>query len=235
MLDDALLSRAHARLTVSDGEAVLVDLDSKNGTYVNEVRLLGPARLHNGDQLRLGHTRMELAVVRSKASRSRSHIRTKAFATQVDLPHPAGEPHPGGEPHPAGEPADVLFRMLKMGRLDEAGKLLKSRVANLTANDDPLPVSHIMSRNVQEGLLTMAERSLDGIWLHRLFALHVRCDWFMTTDVQQKAQQLIRAVGKLGGDGLRAYVSHWDARSAKLSASQNRELDRLRELAGRDT
>lgn len=222
MLDDALLSRVHATLHVANDEAVLEDLDSKNGTFVNEVRIQEPAQLHNGDQLRIGHTRMELSVVRRRAHSSQSLIRTKGFVTQVD------------DVHLAGDPSDVLFRMLQMGRLDEAAKILKSRVANLTSSPEPLVVSHVMSRNVQEGLLVLAERSMDGIWLHRMLKLHVSCDWFMAVDIQQKTEQLIRAVGKLGGDGLQAYVSHWAARSTQLTAPQQQQLERIRKLASRE-
>jgi FHA domain len=222
LLDDALLSRVHARLRVSGSEVVLEDLDSKNGTYVNDVRIQEPARLHNGDRLRLGHTLMELQVIRRRARSSQSQIRTLGFSTQVDFAPPGGDP------------SDVVFRMLKMGRLDEAAKLLKSRAAQLTATNEPLPANHLMSRTIQEGLLGLTERSMDGIWLHRLFKLHVHCDWFMAADVQQKAEQLIRAVGQLGGDGLIAYISHWAAKGAELSAVQQRQLDRLGDLARRD-
>ncbi len=221
LLDDALLSRVHARFVVSDGEVTLEDLGSKNGTYVNEKRLSAPARLHNGDQIRLGHTRMKLNVLRSRARSSQAQIRTMGYATQVDAPNPITDE------------SDVLTRMLQMGRLDEAAKLVKSRVATLTANEEPLPVSHVMSRSVQEGMLGLAELTMEGIWLHRLFKLHVHCDWFMTGDVQQKTEQLVRAVGQLGGDGLVAYVEYWSANAAQLEPPAQGRLDRLRDLANR--
>jgi len=221
LLDDALLSRVHARLVVSKDEVVVEDLGSKNGTYVNEERLKGPSRLHNGDQIRVGHTRMTLAVIRRRTSSAQSRARTLGFTTQVD------------EVEPGGDPTDVLFRMVQVGRLEEAAKLLKSRVAQLTSGDPFLAVNHIMARSVQEGLLAMADQSMDGIWLHRLFKLHVRCGWFMAEGVQRRAQQLVRAVGNPGGDGLVAYMSLWAARADQLTAEQRQQLDRLTDLASR--
>lgn len=221
LLDDALLSRVHARLDVSSEEVVLEDLGSKNGTYVNGTRLEEPSRLLNGDEIRLGRTVMKLSVLRRRTSTSQSKTPTLGFNTQVD-----------SAPHGI-DPTDVLFRMLQMGRLEEAEKLIRGRVSALTSQEEPPGVSHFMSRNVQEGLLALAERTMDGIWLHRLFALHSRCGWFMDDDVQQKAQQLIRAVGHVGGDGLVAYMAHWSARASELSTQRKHQLDRLRELASR--
>jgi phosphoserine phosphatase RsbU/P len=47
------ISRAHANVTVQNGEYFLQDLDSKQGTYLNDVRV-NRARLINGDRVQLG-------------------------------------------------------------------------------------------------------------------------------------------------------------------------------------
>lgn len=53
---DAGVSRMHAALQFQDGEVVIVDLGSSNGTRVNGVELLPnrPQPLHDGDELELG-------------------------------------------------------------------------------------------------------------------------------------------------------------------------------------
>jgi DNA-binding winged helix-turn-helix (wHTH) protein len=51
--DAAGVSRHHARILVSEGEATLEDLGSKNGTYLQGTRITS-ARLSNGDEIRLG-------------------------------------------------------------------------------------------------------------------------------------------------------------------------------------
>jgi DNA-binding winged helix-turn-helix (wHTH) protein len=48
------LSRRHARIHIEEGVASLEDLESKNGTYVNQARVIGPRVLADGDQLRFG-------------------------------------------------------------------------------------------------------------------------------------------------------------------------------------
>jgi pSer/pThr/pTyr-binding forkhead associated (FHA) protein len=59
ILDVALVSRLHCRLTAADENVEVVDLSSTNGTFVND-RRIQKARLKTGDRLRIG--RVELMV-----------------------------------------------------------------------------------------------------------------------------------------------------------------------------
>jgi pSer/pThr/pTyr-binding forkhead associated (FHA) protein len=61
ILDVALVSRVHCRLTAGDDQLEVVDLKSTNGTFVNDKRI-EKARLATGDRLRVG--RVELTVER---------------------------------------------------------------------------------------------------------------------------------------------------------------------------
>jgi len=64
VVDAPLVSRVHCRLT-SDaaGHLDVEDLESTNGTFVNDERLAAPTRLEAGDRLRVG--RVELTVERA--------------------------------------------------------------------------------------------------------------------------------------------------------------------------
>jgi DNA-binding winged helix-turn-helix (wHTH) protein len=53
-LDSPTISRRHAKLTLSGDTAMLEDLGSKNGTYVNEVRVTSPVAVADGDVVRVG-------------------------------------------------------------------------------------------------------------------------------------------------------------------------------------
>jgi DNA-binding winged helix-turn-helix (wHTH) protein len=59
------VSRRHARIVADGGRFTLEDLGSKNGTYLREQRLEGPAALENGDAFRLGRTILAFRVRRS--------------------------------------------------------------------------------------------------------------------------------------------------------------------------
>ena len=61
ILDAALVSRLHCRLTAGEEKLEVEDLSSTNGTWVNDKRI-ERARLTSGDRLRIG--RVELKVAR---------------------------------------------------------------------------------------------------------------------------------------------------------------------------
>jgi hypothetical protein len=53
-INDAEISRKHARLTFQGGKYVIEDLGSTNGTFVNGQRLASPVVLKSGDVVSLG-------------------------------------------------------------------------------------------------------------------------------------------------------------------------------------
>ena len=59
IVEAALVSRLHCRITAGDEELEVVDLSSTNGTFVNDKRI-ERATLTSGDRLRVG--RVELTV-----------------------------------------------------------------------------------------------------------------------------------------------------------------------------
>ena len=66
VLDAALVSRIHCRLTTdARGDLTVEDLDSTNGTFVNDQRVSGRAVLAPGDRLRVG--RVELSVRKAES------------------------------------------------------------------------------------------------------------------------------------------------------------------------
>ena len=57
------ISRHHARIVVDGDAATVEDLGSKNGTFVGETPVDGPAPLAHGDEIRLGQLVATLRVV----------------------------------------------------------------------------------------------------------------------------------------------------------------------------
>jgi EmrB/QacA subfamily drug resistance transporter len=58
---DGEVSRVHAKVTISDRKAVIDDLHSANGTYVNGERILTTYTLAPGDQIEIGQATIELS------------------------------------------------------------------------------------------------------------------------------------------------------------------------------
>ncbi|MEA2428826.1 MAG: hypothetical protein QOF37_2454 [Thermoleophilaceae bacterium] len=103
--DDAQVSRRHARLTAQGGGAVVEDLGSTNGTFVNDQPIHSPRSLGPGDRVRVGLTVIELRSpqqVQARPSAVQPRPQLTAVGNEVlapvaeqDLPPVANVP-PGG-------------------------------------------------------------------------------------------------------------------------------------------
>ena len=90
VLHDSEVSRRHARVEpLPDGGAVLTDLDSRNGIFVDGARLEAPCMLHSGDEFRLGDT-----IVRVDAAQAT--IASAPAPTVVRREPPLGAPAASG-------------------------------------------------------------------------------------------------------------------------------------------
>lgn len=56
-INDSSVSRAHARITIAEGQAIVEDLQSKNGTSVQNQPIAGPTVLADGDEIEFGHVK----------------------------------------------------------------------------------------------------------------------------------------------------------------------------------
>lgn len=60
VIDDPYASEFHLRLGTQDGNIVLHDLGSTNGTYLNGRRVTTPTTLSKGDSIQVGRTILEV-------------------------------------------------------------------------------------------------------------------------------------------------------------------------------
>lgn len=60
VVDDPYASEFHLRLSVSNGEMIVHDLGSTNGTYVNGRRVTAPTGVGRGDSVQIGKTIFEV-------------------------------------------------------------------------------------------------------------------------------------------------------------------------------
>jgi DNA-binding winged helix-turn-helix (wHTH) protein len=81
LIDEAGVSRHHARITIDANTATLRDLGSKNGTIVNGSAVEGPVRLTDGAIILLGATALTFRIVDAigstetlTAARSRTNL-----------------------------------------------------------------------------------------------------------------------------------------------------------------
>ena len=57
--EDTFLSSRHARVWLANGQAMIEDLQSTNGTAVNDQSISSPTALRPGDRIKMGHLVVE--------------------------------------------------------------------------------------------------------------------------------------------------------------------------------
>src|SRR4051794_23845682 len=77
VVDDPAVSRRHARLELHDGTLIVTDLDSSNGTFINNAAITQPTAARRGDVVRIGDTELRLTE-QPKARRTPAARRAKA-------------------------------------------------------------------------------------------------------------------------------------------------------------
>jgi pSer/pThr/pTyr-binding forkhead associated (FHA) protein len=69
-----LISRHHCVLLVEDGYVGVRDFGSKNGTYINDERVVGERELKAGDRLNVGPLRFEVRIDHGLAAKKRPPV-----------------------------------------------------------------------------------------------------------------------------------------------------------------
>lgn len=81
-LDEKAVSHRHAMLTLTSTQCVLVDLESTNGTFVNDVKIIEPRELLAGDVIRFGNSTLGYLT---DADDEGQHTRALARVTSPNL------------------------------------------------------------------------------------------------------------------------------------------------------
>ena len=76
-IDDTTVSRKHAAITIRENSVTLEDLDSKNGTYVEGVKLTGSASIRDGQTFVLGDASILFRRSRGGSTATISRLKRK--------------------------------------------------------------------------------------------------------------------------------------------------------------
>ena len=107
-LQDEQMSRRHARVSAQGDLAIVEDLGSTNGTFVNEQPIEGPRALQAGDRIRVGLTVIELRTAQD-VQRQPSAVQPVPQLTRLsrEVLEPAPERELVQEPSATHEPTAV--------------------------------------------------------------------------------------------------------------------------------
>lgn len=143
-LQDDQMSRHHARVSAQGETAVVEDLGSTNGTYVNEQPIEGPRELRAGDRIRVGLTVLELRTAQ-EVEHQPSAVQPIPQVTRLSqgvlepVPEQELEPEPTSAPGFAVEetapgfvPAEVSDDPQARSDYEAVARLVDSRVKSQT-------------------------------------------------------------------------------------------------------
>lgn len=134
-LGDLTISRRHAELTPDEGNWIINDLRSANGTYVNGIRIEAPYLLNPGDQIRTGATIFVFGRTRPKKASSVRMVRQDQLEASVEKVIASNDdsvvlavPEPSAQ---AVQQLSVLYEMMQLtGSIFDRKELL-GRVMDL--------------------------------------------------------------------------------------------------------
>ena len=106
VINDAEISRRHARLTFQGGKYVLEDLGSTNGTFVNGQRLAGPRVLKTGEVVSFGE-QIVLVFEASNVDPGATMVSPRAAAVP-SVSRPANPPPPPPAEYAGSIPASPV-------------------------------------------------------------------------------------------------------------------------------
>ncbi len=122
VLNNAYTSRAHARISPApDGHAIVEDLESSNGTFVNNEAVHGATKMSPGDDLLVG---VSVFTLRTEVQIDRRTTAIRNFPLALAAPQPSREMSALGEP--AKSP-----QMSELERLLDVNVKFRARTAPL--------------------------------------------------------------------------------------------------------
>jgi hypothetical protein len=210
-LDDALVSRRHAMLSVH-GDAVYVeDLGSRNGVKVNGSLLQEKKRVGDGDRLRIGN--QEMTVLRVQ----------RVQATTL------AQPAPTLKADAFGLLGGLADKALAMGRGEEAERILGVHLTNvLTDAKDGRRVAPDMAKQASLYAAKLAAATGKGKWVDYVFELFAIVGRPCPAEVVDELYAVVRKVSGVNLGLLRGYMDQ--LRAVAKAPSERFLLNRIEGL-----
>lgn len=210
-LDDPLASRRHAQVTLTkDDPPVILDLSSRNGTFVNGKPISGAVTLAAGDTVRVGT--QDIAV---------SFLAASKLDTLTDLP--------GARSLEALKLLGQLAeKALTMGNAVEAERIV-SRY--LEEQLEGARQGHLLSDERFELVASLAHRLAQGTrrsyWLDFLFTIHELHGKIMEAEMVHSLYEMSRHVSGSSRPQLVSYINSLRDPTAPRTPSEKFVLGRL--------
>ena len=149
---DSRVSRRHAVIRESVAGYIIQDLDTKNGTFVNDEAVERSLLFHSDAVVIGGYTLSFLEEDEQDASLLDSGFVTPLASNSLQVPGPLSDRGPGPRAHTSPRPGGVPpKRVNRLDRQREAGQRARTAVARASANAEEGPVVGATSPGASKG------------------------------------------------------------------------------------
>lgn len=242
VLDDAMVSRRHAQLTVGSEVVSVEDFGSVNGVYVNSRRIKGNEALRDGDHIQIGTQELVLrATLRSEAAEPVEQrfladtlhgMQTKELAGRA-LPAVVTESEATFSAHTLDLLGGVAEKVLALGRGEEAEKMLSMTLGNLLgevrAGRGNASSPHVFDKAALYAV-RLADATGKGKWVDYAVELFTLLSRTLPAPVVDQLYEVLRKVSAINLPALRAYVDMLKDQTQGLGPSERFVLQRLEGL-----
>jgi len=249
-LDDPLVSRRHALLTVGAQGVAIEDLGSRNGVLVNGNKIEGQRRLADGDRITIGGQTMTLhasgAVPWSDAPGAASartdeepHYRaqTQTLVMQQEelradddidpttsigtSPFTGSARQPDKRVHGLSLIGGVADKALAMGRAEEAERLLQRALGDVLAKARAGDeVQHELVEQAAYYAARLAAATGRGAWVDLIFELYASIDELMPAPLIDELYRVVRKVKSIDMAALGAYTEALRVRAPSFGPTE---------------
>lgn len=222
-LDDPLVSRRHALLSVARDGVIVEDLQSRNGVLVNGTKIEGPVSLQAGDRILIGAQELTLlnardpALVATSSSGGQSPKLTLPKippAVRTAVPSPSSV-SAESEPEPSMVRRADAFKLLggvaekalAMGRAAEAERLLASPLADVIETSRAgRPVPPLLVDQAAKFSAKLATATGKGGWADYVIELYAAQGRPCPAAVIDELYSAMRKVTAIDINRLRSYI-----------------------------
>lgn len=242
VLDDALVSRRHAKLTVTPDGVTLEDNGSVNGVYLNSRRLRGSERIREGDHVQIGTQEFVLrSALGTDSSDSRERFSADTLHSLPATPSFRGRPSlqvaVEGEATFSAHTLDLLGgvadKVLALGRGEEAEKMLTLTLGNLLAEvhaKRAAAAPHEVFDKAASYAVRLAEATGKGKWVDFAIELFAILERPLPAVVVDHLYEVLRKASAINLTALRAYLDVLRAMQPSFGPSDRFLLQRLEGL-----